>query len=135
MFALPIMMTPDCVGALDLFRKAPGPLGTAALGAAKVVAELAAIPLLDLVHITRKGGGGGPGTGWDSSQDLDRIEVDPATGMLISQRDVDAGEALVRLRAHAIATGQTASDVAWAILDRKLVLDRDDGGGERRGDS
>ena len=44
--------------------------------------------------------------------------------MLIAQLDVDAAEALVRLRAHAIATGQTASQVAWAIVERRLVLER-----------
>jgi AmiR/NasT family two-component response regulator len=61
------------------------------------------------------------------------VEVYQATGMLISHLDVDATEALVRLRAHAIATNQTASQVAVAIIERRLVLDRDDPGhGERR---
>ena len=54
------------------------------------------------------------------------MEVHQATGMLISALDVDAAEALVRLRAHAIATDQTASQVARAIIERKLMLDRDD---------
>jgi hypothetical protein len=47
---------------------------------------------------------------------------------------VDATEALVRLRAHAIATGQTATQVAVAIIERRLVLERDEGddGGRRR---
>lgn len=33
---------------------------------------------------------------------------------------------MVRLRAHAITTNQTASQVAVAIIERKLVLERDD---------
>jgi len=37
-------------------------------------------------------------------------------------------EALARLRAQAVATGQTASEVARAIMDRRLVLDRDGSG-------
>jgi len=49
-----------------------------------------------------------------------------ATGILIAQLDVDAPEALARLRAHAVATGATASEVAREILDQGLELERDD---------
>jgi hypothetical protein len=36
---------------------------------------------------------------------------------------------LVRLRAHALASGQTASEVAYAILGEGLQLERDDDDG------
>lgn len=135
-FAVPIMLTSVCVGALDLFRARPGPLGGNALAGALLAAELAAAPLLDLISEVG-----------DDEQDetssrtveatgtlppeMDRVEVHQATGMLISALDVDAAEALVRLRAHAVATDQTASQVARAIIERRLMLDRDgpaDGG-------
>ena len=52
--------------------------------------------------------------------------------MLISALGVDADEALVRLRAHAMATDQSASQVARAIVERRLMLDRDAPGPARR---
>lgn len=129
-FALPIVVTNDCVGALDFFRAAPGPLHGVQLAGALMAAELATQPLVSLL-----------GDGRDALDDprgshgmleMDRIEVYQATGMLIAQLDVDADDALLRLRAHAIATGQTASQVAWDILERGLRLERDDDGGPGR---
>lgn len=138
-FALPIMLTSVCVGALDLFRAAPGPLDDDALAGAKLAAELASAPLLDLVAEAvglagddaahEKSMEAGP----DHLAELDRVEVYQATGMLIHALDVDAAEALVRLRAHAIATGQTASQVARAIVERTLMLERDSRGGAGMG--
>ncbi len=40
--------------------------------------------------------------------------------MLVAQLEVEPAEALVRLRAHAYATGRSATDVARDILDRRL---------------
>jgi hypothetical protein len=57
---------------------------------------------------------------------LERVEVYQATGMIIARLDVGRAEALVRLRAHAFAHGLTASEVAWAIVRRELVLEADD---------
>lgn len=125
-FAMPIMITSTCVGALDLFRERPGPLTPDHLAGGMLAAELATMPLLDLIASTRDDEQQAVDGGQDHLADLDRIEVYQATGMLIAQLDVDAAEALVRLRGHAIATGQTASEVAWAIVERRLDLERDD---------
>lgn len=128
-FALPILLTSASLGALDLFRHDAGPMSADHLAGGKLAAELASLPLMDLIAGSATGGAdNGPEDGWVRLADIDRVEVHQATGMLISQLDVDAAEALVRLRAHAIATGQTASDVAWAIVERRLELDRDDAG-------
>jgi hypothetical protein len=136
-FALPIMVTSVCVGALDLFREGPGPLDGDHLSGALMAAELASLPLLDLLasnvdedaeevlDAALKSEGE---DAWGRLADMDRIEVYQATGMLISQLEVGPAEAMVRLRAHAIATNQTASQVAWAIVERRLVLERDDVG-------
>lgn len=137
-FALPIMVTSVCIGALDLFRRRPGPLDGVHLAGARLAAELASLTLLDLLAGDRADAGTQSAydaidadlvsdgeSGWGRLAEMDRIEVYQATGMLISQLDVDAAEALVRLRAHAVATNQTASQVAWAIVERRLVLERD----------
>jgi len=124
-FAMPIMLTSVCVGALDLFRAQPGPLTAERLAGGLMAGNLAAIPLLDLIASTKSDPVDDEDP-WLQLAELDRLEVYQATGMLISQLDVDAAEALVRLRAHAIATNQTASQVARSIVDRRLVLERDD---------
>jgi hypothetical protein len=46
--------------------------------------------------------------------------------MIMAALDVDPSEALVRLRAHAYSHDLTASEVAWAIVDRTLSLDSPD---------
>jgi GAF domain len=48
-FAFPIAVARDHVGALDLFRRTRGSLSAAAEAGAVMVAELAALPLLDLM--------------------------------------------------------------------------------------
>lgn len=125
-FALPVVLASVCVGALDLFREGPGPLGVDQLAGALVAAELAALPLLDLAAEVGAGTTPDDEDAWHAQQGLDRVEVYQATGMLVAQLDVDPTEALVRLRAHAIAVGRTAGEVAWDIIERRLVLGRDD---------
>lgn len=128
-FALPIMMSSACVGALDLFRESPGPLTAEHLAGGLLAAELASRPLLDLVASASGDSQDASAGDGDGLADMDRLEIYQATGMLISQLEVDADEAMLRLRAHAIGTGQTASEVAWAIVERRLVLERDHLGG------
>ena len=60
---------------------------------------------------------------WAELNSLSRAEVSQATGMLVAQLDVEPAEALVRLRAHAYATGRTSTEVARDILDRRLRLE------------
>jgi hypothetical protein len=128
-FALPIVIASVCVGALDLFREQPGPLQGNRLAGALMAAQLAAGTLLDLAA---QAAGLDPGDdtwspgGETPAGELDRIEVYQATGMLISALGVDSAEALARLRGHALASGQTASQVARAIVERRLMLERDD---------
>ncbi len=60
---------------------------------------------------------------WEQIASLERVEVYQATGMIVGQLDVDPAEALVRLRAYAFAQGLTASEAAWAIVERRVSLD------------
>jgi hypothetical protein len=62
---------------------------------------------------------------WTELHDLSRVEVSQATGALVAQLGVEPAEALVRLRAHAYATGRSSTDVARDILERRLTLEAD----------
>lgn len=123
-FALPVLIASQSVGALDLFRQRRGSLTAETLTAGLVAAELAALPLLDLmtadVDWDEAAEGG---DGWEQLASLERVEVYQATGMIVAALDVGPAEALVRLRAHAFARGTTASEAAWSIVERRVLLD------------
>lgn len=120
-FALPVAVASEPVGALDLFRRISGALPGDGLTGGLLAAELAALPLLDLMtgHVDWLAAGG-DGAGWAELGSLDRVEVYQATGMIMIQLDVGPTEALARLRAHAFAEGRTASEVAWSVVERRL---------------
>ena len=116
----------EFVGALDLFRAQPGPLPGDDLTSAVAAAELAGISLLDLLDADLQAAVADPNSNaWAELNALSRAEVSQATGMLVAQLEIEPAEALVRLRAHAYATGHSATDVARDILDRRLRLEAD----------
>jgi hypothetical protein len=94
-----------------------------------VAAELAALPLLDLMGIDLEAAVTDETSGaWQQLTDLTRVEVYQAAGMLIGQLNLSATEALVRLRAYAYINDLTASQVAFAIIEEGLLLGDDDEG-------
>lgn len=125
-FAMPVMIAGEYVGALDLFRCHPGSLQGDDLRGALVAAELAQLPLLDLLTADLQAVLDDPGgSAWSELNTITRAEVSQATGMLVAQLDVEPAEALVRLRAFAYAAGRTATEVARDIIERRLTLDVD----------
>lgn len=123
-FALPVSIASLPMAALDLFRYETGPLSDDELMGGLLAAELAAVPVLDL--LAEAGGAQrlvDGGDGWDQLTLLDRPEVHQATGMLSVQLDVDVAQALVRLRAYAFAQGRTASEIASDIVNRRVAAD------------
>jgi hypothetical protein len=123
-FALPVRISRAPVGALDLFSSRPGPMSAEGLDGGMWAAELAALPLLDLMNSdTDWEAAGEGGDGWDQLASLERVEVYQATGMIVGELDIDVAEALVRLRAYAFAQGLTASEAAWTIVERRVRLE------------
>jgi GAF domain len=124
-YALPVMISRAPIGALDLFSIRPGSMSDERLDGGLWAAELAALPLLDLMSSDvdwQAAVEDGDGDGWEQLGSLQRVEVYQATGMIVGELDVDPAEALVRLRAYAFARGLTASEAAWAIVERRVVL-------------
>jgi ANTAR domain/GAF domain len=125
-FAVPVVVAGEYVGALDLFRKRAGQLESEEFAGGIVAAELAGVPLLDLLDADLQAAVSDPNSNaWTELNVLSRAEVSQATGMLVAQLGVEPAEALVRLRAYAYATGRNATDVARDILDRRLRLESD----------
>jgi len=125
-YAMPVVVAGEYVGALDLFRNQPGTLDGDRLAGALAAAEIAGIPLLDLLDGDLHGAALDPKSNtWAELNELSRAEVSQATGMLVAQLEVEPPEALVRLRAHAYAYGRSATDVARDILDFRLMLEKD----------
>jgi hypothetical protein len=130
-FAMPVMLDGTNVGALDLYRRAPGTLDGEQLTGGLLAADIAGGTIRALRARS---------TTWDVDVDddgtiqnelalLGRVEVAQATGMIMGQLDIDRTEALIRLRGYAFAHGMTASEVAWDIVERRLSLLPDDVGG------
>lgn len=125
-YAIPVVVAGEYVGALDLFRALPGQLPAGELAGATLAAELAGIPLLDLLDQDLQAAVAEPGSNaWVELAVLSRAEVSQATGMLVAQLGIEPADALLRLRAHAYATGRAATDVARDILERRLRLETD----------
>jgi len=126
-FAIPVAIASSHIGALDLFRNRSGSLTGAGLSGGLLAAELAALPLMDLMTSEPDWGAADQaGDGWAQLASLERVEVYQAQGMIMAALDMGATEALVRLRGHAFAYGMTASEAAWAVVERRLTLDGDD---------
>jgi GAF domain-containing protein len=125
-FAIPVVLAGEFIGALDLFKTQPGELQVDQLAGAVIAAELAGAPLLDLMHSDLQAAVNDPySSAWADLNALSRTEVSQATGMIVAQLGVEPAEALVRLRAHAYATNCSATEVARDILDRRVRLEAD----------
>lgn len=123
-FALPVLVAGQYLGSLDLFRSTPGLLNGEQLGDALIVAELAEMAFLDLLAGDLHAAATNPDSAaWTELNTLSRAEVGQATGVLVAQLEIDPAVALVRLRAHAFATGRSATEVAHDILDHRLRLE------------
>jgi hypothetical protein len=125
-FALPVSAAASAIGALDLYRHRPGDLDEIALAGGLVAAEIAALPLLDLMGIDLDAAvNDETSDAWAQLTELTRVEVYQAAGMLVGRLNITPADALIRLRAYAYAHDLTASDVAFAIIEDGLLLTDD----------
>jgi hypothetical protein len=114
-FSFPLRIGAVRVGALDLHRRTAGALTVAEVADAVVFAEAALAVVLDARA--------GLSSGWLPVEEdfLDRgAELHQAAGMVSVQLGVPVSDAMVRLRAHAYLRGERLSDVASAVVHRRL---------------
>jgi len=118
-FGFPLQVGAVRLGALNLYRDRPGPLGDDQHADALVMADVAtrfvlatqAHAPLDTVAEELEAGA-----------NFHLVEHQ-ASGMVSAQLGVTVGDALIRLRAHAFSHDMALIDVAQAVVDRRLRFD------------
>lgn len=118
-FAFPLRLGAIALGAMDLYRREPGPLSAGQLRAALLAADAAALALLDVAAPADIGG--------DGAQPVDfRLAVHAAAGMVQVQLRTTIEMALVHLRAAAYVEGRSINDVAAEVVEGRRRFDGDD---------
>jgi hypothetical protein len=106
-FAFPVRIGAISLGAIDLYRRSPGPLGRQELAKTLTAVDAIAVALLDVAGTL------------DSGLDIDQVSsmaVHRAAGMVMEQLDTSIENALIRLRAAAYAEGVPVNELANAVI-------------------
>ncbi|CAN5805422.1 GAF and ANTAR domain-containing protein [soil metagenome] len=120
-YALPLRLRADVIGALNLFRESTGRLTQADLDLGRALADVATIGILQqrAVHLGQ--------TAVDQLQTAlnSRIVIEQAKGMLAERAEIDMTDAFNRLRQHArsnhLRLSQVAEDLVLGKLDSALI--------------
>ncbi|HUR77599.1 MAG TPA: GAF and ANTAR domain-containing protein [Acidimicrobiales bacterium] len=118
-FGFPLQIGATRLGALNLYRDAPGPLTDEQHRDALLMANIAAQALLLL---QARAPAGTLAVELAAHADF-RYVVHQASGMVAAQLGVTVGQALVRLRAHAFGNSRSLHDVARDVVARQLRFD------------
>jgi GAF domain-containing protein len=122
-FGFPLHVGAVRLGALNLYCDAPGRL-TADHHADALL--LAGIVAQALMLLQANAPAGTVAAGLEAHADFQYV-VHQASGMVAAQLDGSVGQALIRMRAHAFGNDRTLTDVARAVVDRKLRFDSSTG--------
>ena len=116
-FAFPLQAGAIRLGTLDLYRREAAPLHGEALADAVTLADLTTTALL----ADADGGHMAPWAREDLPGHYDDVNI--ATGMLAGRLQITLDDALLRLRAHAFSHHLPLTEVAQAVLQRRIALD------------
>ncbi|MEU5689340.1 GAF and ANTAR domain-containing protein [Streptomyces venezuelae] len=111
--ALPMRLRDEVVGALNLFRSAPGPFDPVGTSIAQAMADVATISLLQQRSTQRT-------TVLNEQLQTalnSRVLIEQAKGKLAERQGVDMEQAFTALRRYARAHNRRLSDVARALID------------------
>jgi hypothetical protein len=123
-FAFPLRVGAIRVGVLDLYRDIPGQLTAHELADAIAFADAATVVVLHLQDHDQHDAAHSALAGPIDSQ----AQVHQATGMITIQLGISLAQALLRLRAHAYATGRTVSAIAADVVNRRMYFDHSQSG-------
>jgi GAF domain-containing protein len=118
-YALPLRLRNECIGALNLFHSAPGALRERDMVAVQALADVATIGILHERSIREA---------QMLTEQLQtalhtRVVIEQAKGVLAERAHVDVDEAFRRLRNHARAHNRRLGDVAGEVLTGTLSAD------------
>ncbi|MGW2226747.1 GAF and ANTAR domain-containing protein [Streptomyces formicae] len=125
-FSLPLGSGALAIGTLDLYRASVGALSQRDLGIAMMIKDAMTFAVLNLGNGSQEStdtDGGGVAS-WVEAAEADRTEVHQAVGMVMIQLGTGPEQALDYLRAHAFAQGQTVSEAAQSVIDRRFTFQR-----------
>ncbi len=119
-FAFPLQVGAARLGALTLYQDRAGPLDDDTYADALVMAEIVTLAFLAMQS------GLPDGVLADELGDAAayRAEIHQASGMVSVQLDINVGEALVRLRARAMADNISVAHLAAKVISRQLQFER-----------
>ncbi|MFJ8827479.1 ANTAR domain-containing protein [Streptomyces sp. NPDC102467] len=118
-FSVPLGTAVSHLGSLDMYRDGAGPLAQEELRCAMWAADA----VLEIIMLfERQPSMDGAIDEWLDAAVIDHEDVYQAAGMIMVAMDISADEALSRLRARAFAQGQTATQVAHDIVNRRLDI-------------
>jgi len=118
-FGLPLAVGSTSLGALDLYRKTPGPLTPRQLDWAREVADATSNVLLRLEATEARAGG-------DSRSSAYHWTVHQAAGMMSQQLDIRIEVAMVKLRATAFSEGRSIDELAADVVARRRRFTEED---------
>lgn len=120
-FGFPLHQGEVRLGALNLYRDAPGPLSEDQHADALVMADLVTQTVLLLQADAPPGQ---LAAALEEGSDLQAV-VHQASGMVAAQLDISVGRALIRLRGYAFGSDRPLRSVVDDVVARRLVFDRD----------
>ncbi|OAN41382.1 GAF and ANTAR domain-containing protein [Microbacterium sp. H83] len=116
LYSFPLAIGSLRMGAVDLYAESADALSPNAIDLATDLVARSAADVLEHALRTRS---------LEPSDDspFSRREVHQATGMVIAQLRIPPTEALLRIRAHAFASGRSVRETAADITSRRLTLE------------
>src|SRR5450755_4524333 len=116
--AVPMRLRDEVIGALNLFRAGPGPLGPAELRIGQALADVATIGLLQERNVRRSE------TAAEQLQAAlnSRVIIEQAKGKLAERLGLDMDRAFALLRDYARSRNRRLSDLAQAFIDGSETL-------------
>jgi ANTAR domain/GAF domain len=122
-YATPLRLRNERIGALNMFRRQPGPMAASDLLVGQALADVATIGILHQRVLTR----GAQVNSQLQTALNSRILIEQAKGVLAERQGIDMEQAFQRLRSMARSTNRHLSDTAREVIEDSsgVVTSRD----------